>query len=541
MSVPPGRNVGNRPEVGPPQQPQTQTTRGWKGLNLTDSRLSIEDDELAWCENAMIVGKSIQTLPLYNTEPTRPYNGTPVHVWGGMLTISGTPTPVALIFYADGAAYQRNLLTDADVLIAAAGTFGAAVGGASNKAVALWRDSPVLILDPTAGYCSWDGATFAVIDATRTGDALAVFQSRAWLKTAARTVQYTAPNTNSDFAALNGAGSFVLTDEVFPGPIRSLHSSVEQLWIVGSEAVDALGNVATAAGVTTFSLTNAVKDTGASFVSAVVSWLRAVALLRANSAYALLGVTPQRISDKIDRLFRAGDTYTSLAGATPWSAIATINGRPVLCFLVSFPSGVLTSSTSAILCFSDGRWFIVAPGTAPGVGGRVTAILSAPIRSQFAGFDAYGLWAVSVGGYIYPVFQTAGMLGTTLTDPTVFTSGGRGTYKISSRLHDFGGPLNSHQTFKVGFDFMAPSDVASHDVTLSLTTEAETRALAAATVTMQAVADSPLSFRYGLHRPSAAIAGQRIGWTITGNCADRVTLEAAHIQHTEGREWAGLH
>ena len=50
---------------GPPP-PQLQTARGFKRLNCSDSRLSIDDDDLAWLENGMLVGRGVQTVPLYN-------------------------------------------------------------------------------------------------------------------------------------------------------------------------------------------------------------------------------------------------------------------------------------------------------------------------------------------------------------------------------------------------------------------------------------------------------------------------------------------
>ena len=49
--------------AGRPPKEKTLAFRNWQGINLTDSRTSINDDELAWMENALTVGKgAVQIL-----------------------------------------------------------------------------------------------------------------------------------------------------------------------------------------------------------------------------------------------------------------------------------------------------------------------------------------------------------------------------------------------------------------------------------------------------------------------------------------------
>src|SRR5206468_8081744 len=153
---------------------------------------------------------------------------------------------------------------------------------------------------------SWTGAVFTVIDATKLGVSGAVFEGRVFLSNQ-RTTQLTAPNTFNDFTVANGATSFVLTDEAFPGNIVELHSALEQLWIVGQGAIDALSNVV-ASGVapavtTTFSVTNIVGDLGTNAFASVRGYLRSLTLNTSFGAYALSGATPQKISDKLDNLY----------------------------------------------------------------------------------------------------------------------------------------------------------------------------------------------------------------------------------------------
>ena len=119
----------------------------------------------------------------------------------------------------------------------------------ANVHFALWQGTTILILDPVTGYASWDGNAYVVIDATRIGTAIAVFQGRAVLING-RTITLSSPNSFADFNPANGATSTILSDEAFPGDIRAAVSALEQLWLIGDGAVEALANIVTTTGPT---------------------------------------------------------------------------------------------------------------------------------------------------------------------------------------------------------------------------------------------------------------------------------------------------
>src|SRR2546425_11688073 len=135
-------------------RPQTETARGGKGLNLSDTRLTIDDDELAWLENAMLVGRGLQSVPLY-AGPT----GVALHAgslikesYGCALTYGANtiPHPVTIAVFEDGSAWMRDHYLDGalDTQIAGAGTFSSSP---SRTAITIWQDGPVLFQDDTAG------------------------------------------------------------------------------------------------------------------------------------------------------------------------------------------------------------------------------------------------------------------------------------------------------------------------------------------------------------------------------------------------------
>jgi len=510
-----GRDPGQgRPQSGPPP-PHTSTSRGWKGLNLSDDRLSIDDDEVAWLENGMWLGRAIQSVPLYGGGAGNSLNATSTvkSSYGCELTYGANtiPHPVLIVVFEDGSAWQRDLFNDVpvDTQIGPAGTFSASPNRTDIK---IWRDGPVLFIDEAKGYLKWDGVTRSTIDATKRGPNLAVFESHVWLNTAPRTLTYSAPNTFDDFTAGNGAGSFKITDEAFGGQIQGMLSTVEQLWLLSQSAVDALGNVATAAGVTTFTVTNALTSLGTIYPTSLIGYFRSLAFATGYSIHALLGVTPQKLSAKLDRLFPLLSPAITFG---PKSGIQELNGAVVLVFLSTFTPPGATGRTE-LLCFQEGRWFLART---PDLGGnRVLDLVTLTIH------NAPEVYGIDAGGFCYRIFARS-------------TDAQTGTMTVSSKLFELGNPVEGHQTIRVGLDLSSPSATGQVVVTLSLTTEAGTVVVGAFAENFFASFDSPMGLRYALLRRDASIAGRRVGWTVSLPCNSGVALEASHLEAAPTGSW----
>lgn len=499
---------------GPPT-PQTAISQGWTGLNLSDDRLTVGDEELAWLENGMWLGRSIQTVPLFNGARGASLNpnSTIKESYGCNLTYGANtvPHPVGIFLFEDGSAWMRDFNNDVvvDTQIAAAGTFSASPNGSK---ITIWQDGPVLIIDDTAGYRKWSGTALTTIDATKKGHQLAVFEGHVWLLTAPRTITYTAPNTFDDFVAGDGAGSFKVTDDAFVGAVQGMLSTVEQLWIVGPAAIDALGNVATALGLTTFSITNALTTLGSTFPDSLIGYFRAVTFATGYSIHSLLGVTPQKLSGKIDRLFPFLSTAITFG---PRAGVQMLNGALVLVFLYSFtPPGA--GARTELLCFQEGRWFLA---TTPDLNAnRVLDLITLTIHNSP---EVYG---IDAGGYVYRIFARS-------------ADAQKGTMTVSSRLFDFGAPQEGHQTIKIAADWSGPNGTGLVAVTLALTAEGQTVAVAGPSPTFLASVDSRMGLAYALMRREATILGQRIGWTITAPCSSGVALDSVQLEHAPTGPW----
>ena len=325
-------------------------------MNQTDARTALEDQEFSWLENAIPIGQgNIKLVPKQGANVATLTSGLGT-MFGHTLKLGGAEIPVLICFALDGAAFQVRLDTFVVTTVGGVGTFSSN----ATARTASWQDTPILIVDPTKGYFSWDGTTLTTIDATKKATDIAVFEGRAWLVTAPRTITFTSPNTNNDFNPANGSGSVTISDSAFTGNIARLLSALEQLWIVGNSAVNAITNVSTTGTplTTTFSLTNIVSNVGSPYPSSVNAFFRTFIFLNHYGVYAIVGATPQKLSDKLDGLFNV----LNLAGADNPSATFALYDIFHWACLVTLVDPFFRGNLPVLLMFSQGKWFIARQG-----------------------------------------------------------------------------------------------------------------------------------------------------------------------------------
>lgn len=217
--------------------------------------------------------------------------------------------------------------------------------------------------DQNLGVAAASGAATVmatVIDATKTGTTLAVFAGRVWIANN-RTTQFTSPKTFNDFDIANSAGSFIMTDSNFIGPIYKLLTALNVLWVFGESAMNQVSNVTVLSGTTTtiFSNINVSSSVGTTFPQSVISFLRQVEFATKYGIIQQIGVTPQRISEKID------GTYKLLDLTEPVTAgLVVLNN--ILCYglMVTYldPDHDGAARKIILLVTFDGKWFIGSQG-----------------------------------------------------------------------------------------------------------------------------------------------------------------------------------
>lgn len=503
-----------RPTLPSNAKIETRQYRAWRGVNQTDSRVAIEDDELFWLENALTVGKgAIQILPAVGASVTSPADGVAT-MFG--FTLGGNPVLIAVTTL--GGLVQIALPSGTETEIAPAGTV------TTDCRMTIWRDSPILIVDPVQGYFSWDGTTFTTIDAAQTGNAIAVFEARVWI-IEGRTRKFSAPNDYDDFTAANGAGSSILTDEAFPGDIRQAVSAVEQLWQVGESAINAISNVQSSGSppsvTTTFADTNIVASLGSNAPASVIGYFRALALAAPFGIYALSGVTPQKLSDKLDGLFE------DLTLNDCPSAVAVVLSLPCLLFLVTYNGGLAEAGDAPLqmlLGFTQGKWFFAVQNVDLS---WITTVVVDGVQQAWGTDGA-------------DVFQLFG------ADPDETET----TYKVMSKLYDFGLATTMKAMLKFGFEYQATHAI---DPTLTVDSELgslETDVFGGGVLIFTNASGEELIFTNSvaavliftvsglvLSRSNSEQWGHYLGWTLTGQ--DRpYRVQATQFEYALSREWS---
>ncbi len=498
------------------QEPSHQTSqlRRFKAVNQTDSRQGIEDDEFFWLENAMTTGFGQVRITPAQSANIGSYAGGIFSVWGLVLGV----TPFIYAVGNDGS-IQQFTTAGVRTQVAAPGTVTTAAR------LVIWQSSAVLIIDAN-GYFSWDGAVFTsrggVTSAPANGVAIAVFQGRVWIVTGTnnRTIAFSAPGSLSDFQGASAGGSTVITDSNFQGPITQLNSSLEQLWIVGQGAVNAISNVTVSGVTTSFSNTNVVANIGSNAPGSVIGYFRSLAFVSPFGVYALVGVTPQKLSDKLDGLFPLLSTVSSDNPA----AVAVIYNLLVLVILVTYADPVL-GNRPMLLCFTQGKWFFASPAMATSGWTWITSLLNAG-NPQAWGTDGTNIFRLFVAGSTSTV-----------------------KYKIQSKLYDFGLGTTSKEAFKLGLEITAPVSISP---TVTVDTEAVSSTVAfnftnilqwinnsAQLITFLGLGNQPIvwiSTGLVLAKQSVQAFGFYLGWTITGTDTPW-TLQAVQMEYALRREW----
>jgi hypothetical protein len=198
------------------------------------------------------------------------------------------------------------------------------------------------------------------LDGAKVGTTLAAYAGRVWISNN-RTTQYTAPNTYNDFSIGDAGGSFVMTDNNFKGAITKLLNALDVLWIFGESAINQLSNVTVLANstTTTFSNINVSSSVGTIFPQSVISFLRQIEFATKYGIIQQIGVTPQRISEKLD------GTYKLLDLSQPVTA-GLIQLNSILCYalMVTYldPDNAGAPRKIILIVSFDGKWFIGSQG-----------------------------------------------------------------------------------------------------------------------------------------------------------------------------------
>ena len=391
-----------------------------KGMNQTSARPALRDDEIWYAENIQPIGSGqLRVLP--PAGPTLTSIGAGIAtLWGVTMKLAGVETTRLITINNDGSITAINPTNGAQTAVAPAGTV------TTKARLSMWQDGPLLIGDPSTGYFTWNGTSLTAYPAPAPANVtdLAVFQGRVCALSASRAVTLSAPASFSDFATADGAFTFTLTDSVFAGSITRLLSALEVLWVMGPSAVNALSNIQIVSGQTTLSNTNIVANVGTQLPSSVTSFFRTFLFLTPYGVYAIVGATPQKLSEQLDGFF----PFLTFGTDQP-AGIVSLNRVFVWCVLVTYTDPATNTPRPVLLCLSRNAWFVASQGTLTWIASLVNLATGNP-----------ELWGTD-GTNIFKCFAGTGA----------------GFYNLQTKFYDYGAFTQRKQMLRMAIELQQPS------------------------------------------------------------------------------------
>lgn len=330
----------------PQPRPQQQHTGGTPGprqfiildnmpkMNTRPMRQNLSEKEAYWIENLQpIAGNDLKIVPAPIFPLTILPGKTVARQFSTALLVNPADPNSQLIDYViffatDGSATAVRADNGTSIQFAPPGTFS------TTPDMTTFSDSMVLIADPLAGYCTWDGLTFTPAINGIPCTTVAVFGGRAWLAHR-RVLTWSGTTGPTDFSTANASGSTTITDADLVHEITALRSLNNYLYIFGDQSVKFIGNVTVAnppagtVGVSTteFSIVTLASDIGCPFPMSILSYNRLVMFANMHGVYAIVGASVQTVSEDLDGIWMRVDFSQELC-----AALADIN--EIHCYLL---------------------------------------------------------------------------------------------------------------------------------------------------------------------------------------------------------------
>lgn len=218
------------------------------------------------------------------------------------------------------------------------------------------------VAPPTVGFTGGGGsgatATAITIAGPSAGSSIRVYAGRVWVSLA-RTVQFSAPNSYSDWTVANSAGSFIISDSTLHSNINALFSANNFLYIFGDASINIVSDVRLGTGTpppTIFSNTNISALIGTNLAASIFPYYRSIGFATRYGFYALIGATPEKISDQMDGVIPLIDFTQPVSGD-----VANIFDILCMAFQFKYNDPVL-GARPLIALFFNKKWFVASQG-----------------------------------------------------------------------------------------------------------------------------------------------------------------------------------
>jgi hypothetical protein len=369
------------------------------GMHINPNRDAIADQDMWWMENLQPLASG-NVVPCPPTGPNSLTIAPPLPSTGiyYQTEVQLQTIPYMFLCNTAGAAYIVNLRTGASTLIMAAATLnGAQTTYAVNYMGKGYQQGGFLIIDPN-GY--WDYGVTAVNTLTKigatVGTSIATYAGRVWIGNN-NTLSYTDINSYTSFGGAGGQATF--SDQYLLNGITCLYAANNYLYILGATSVDVLSNVTVSVpgGVTSFSRVNVLQGLGVLFynVMTVIGYARGLVFMDLTGLYLLAGATPERLSERIQSIFRNG---IANLGNRNSCGLTNLNGELCLLFFTQGMTDVWSTNAglgnkNMIFVYQRHRWWVHTF-----VSGNTNSAYAVSGIPQFA--NSYGAYISEAGSHV---------------------------------------------------------------------------------------------------------------------------------------------
>jgi hypothetical protein len=331
---------------------RTKVFREFKGVNTKSSRVAIPQDTFYDLTNLMPIGSSnLHSVPGYSTAFDY---GADIPYWAQYANINSTD--YLYVFTTNGKIFQYNIATGTSAQINA----GHLMTGNATR-MDQWKNQLVLFIDPTQGYCSWDGTTFTagitsgIIPTWSSQVDIAVFSGRVWLYSA-RTLYISVNNSTTDFTLVNGALAQNITDPQARGEATRIFSASGYLYLLFKSGIFVVSDVYIPNGATppapVFSILNIQANIGSDQPGSVFVINRDLMFANTYGLWRLSGVTAERVSEDIDGTMQFLNTASKISGG-----MTKVKNIQNAAFLIQQANDPVFGSRQIVAMYFDQKWW----------------------------------------------------------------------------------------------------------------------------------------------------------------------------------------
>lgn len=283
-----------------------------------------------------------------------------------------------------------------------------------------WLAGEAVTLGFTGGGGTSAAATMTIMPFGIQGTVIETFVSRAWVGNGP-VISFTAPESVTDFATSDGAGTITSQDSFLRVGFYGLKQANGFLYTLGDSSINTISGVSTNTAtppVTTFSNQNVDPQIGTPWKDTVQVFSRNIVFANSFGIHVSYGGAVTRISAPLDGIYTS---VPDIGAFQPSSAICEIFGIQAYALLYPIIDQYTGEKVNKLLMWDGKRWWTSSQSVA------LTYIASQEINSVLTA------WGTD-GTSIYPLFQNPSVNFTKIAQSRLWATPGYFFSKTSSRV-----------------------------------------------------------------------------------------------------------